>query len=73
MHDGVEDNEQLAHGGHEGHLPRFAYVAQSRIESTDGCHSRHVKDLARAGMFFPNTALALLLATVLVQGCDTEQ
>lgn len=34
--DGVEDGEQLAHSGDEGHLPRIATPAQGGMEVVDG-------------------------------------
>lgn len=76
---GVEDSEQLVHGGHASYLLRFALLARTFVESTDGGvvadrgQRGRVKDPAHGGATAPDMALSPELAAVPVERCDTNQ
>ena len=42
----VQDEEPLAHGGHEHHLPWFVPSAQKGVEGMDSGHSDHAEDVS---------------------------
>ena len=78
-HHGVEDGEQLAHGDHQSHFLQFALVAEMLVESADGGmmagggQGSYIVYFAHIGAATPDAPPTPLLASVLVQGCDTDQ
>ena len=79
LQQGIEDQEQLMHAGHERQLLGFAGSEQSLVEDADhriaaGSHQRrHVQRCAHARATAPDEALAAHLAAVAVEGAHANQ
>ena len=78
-HAGVEDDQQFAHGCHQGDLGRFAAIAERLVEGPQSrfvahCGQRtHVQRGPKARPAAPDAACAAQGATVAGQGCNAHQ
>jgi hypothetical protein len=77
--DGVEDREQLAHAGHQGHLLRFAGRQKTLVEflydrvAACGDQGAHVQCRSDVGPPSPHATMAAQGARVAVEWSDPHQ
>jgi hypothetical protein len=77
--DGIQDDEEFAHAGHESDLLELAGLPQALIEGTDdrveadGGKSRHVQDGPHLSPPAPNGTRAVMLTAVVVEGSEPDQ
>src|SRR5215217_7702471 len=77
--DGVEDREQLAHAGHQGHLLRFAGRQKTLVEflhypvATRGDQGAHIQRRSDLGPPTPHATLAAQGARVALEWSDPNQ
>jgi hypothetical protein len=77
--DGVEEDQEFPHTGHQGHFGRFACLAEAVVELLDdgieagGSQGSHVEDVSDLEPAAPDGPMAMEASAVPVQGCDADQ
>lgn len=78
-HHGVEDREQLMHGGNQGHFLGFSPLEQALVEGPNdgimpGCHEGcHGQRGADSGSPTHNLAFAPHLSTIAIHRCEAAE
>src|ERR1041385_1113756 len=75
----IDDGQQFAHAGGQGHLQRFSFGYQALIELFDnwiephGREGGHIEHAAHPGAATKDMSHPAVLATVVIEGCHPNE